>query len=487
MFVRIGATVETAAYIVGNESYDDMDVLSRVSTKDIDALCRSVTHPGGLLANGQPNRGQIISSTFQKQLHLATYYLQTRRRVSRNVEPANITLAIVTGRMLHLRRELEKAYENPTNLKVEINRKDWPKTLGLFERALAKIMGTDGTPLDYCVRENAEVPAEATDPEAAYANLEIQMRTRAPILAGNGVDFSDTFLLDNRTVWNEVANTFEGTEDWPHIRSYLTTLDGRGAILKLRSLKMGTQYVQNQSGAVEKRWRELSWSGNKRNWTFDNYVTQHEECYNQLLELDGYQEPNVGTRVRLLMDGILTPILDSSKNAVYASDTLRTDFSGTCSLFTNFLGAIPNKGTENRDQRRNASELDTQGGGQGPADRFYSDEEYKKFTPAEKNQLWEKRNKTRQPKGDGGGKNARKKGTKRPPPGNYDKSIKALTTASKKQARQLAKLVSASTDDASSADDDAGPSADHDDANATSNRSNPALRRSRRRSNRPAA
>jgi hypothetical protein len=145
--------------------------------------------------------------------------------------------------------------------------------------------------------------------------------------------------------------------------------------------------------------------------------------------------------------------------------------------FTNFLGAMPSSGAERRDQRRNASDLTSQGGGKSTEDRYYTPEEYRKFTNKEKAALYEKRLKTRKGKsGDGGGK-----GGKRPRNDNYDKMNKAV----KKQGRQIAQLLSQGEEPSNEEDDAASESAETEPA---SNRTNPALtRRPRRRPGRTEA
>ena len=230
---------------------------------------------------------------------------------------------------------------------------------------------------------------------------------------------------------------------------------------------MGTQYVQNQSGIIEKQFRELSWSGDKRNWNFENYATKHQHYFNLMKELEGYQEPNEGTRVRMLMDGIKTTILDSAKNTILSSDTLRTDFDGCMAQFTNFLGAMPSS-VENSDQRRNASELNSEGG-TTVQNRFYTAAEYKNLDGAARTALYELRKK------DGKGKDSGKPKGKR---SRNDKPFRDQNKVIKKQGEQISRMMSQlSTTD--SDNDDAASTTAEADTELASNRTNTALRRRR--------
>jgi hypothetical protein len=471
LFVRLGTEQATATHIVDGEGYDEMSKLAQMTKKDVDALCKNVRSPGGMLA-GQRNGGHTLSNRFQKLLVQAVFYIKTRRRVSRVVNAGDIEVATIDTRLLNLRREKEADYTNPTQVKIEIHKQDWSKTFSMFEQGLGTIKGIDGAPLSYCMRKEEEVVADADDPATNYSDPNSEMKARAPIVnAGpNAVGYSDTFTLDNPTVWEQVRFTFEKTEEWTHIRSFMKKEDGRGAILKLRTIKMGTQYVQNQSGLLEKKFRELNWAGDKRGWKFENYVTKHQHYFNLMKELDGYQEPNEGTRVRMLMEGITTTILDSSKNAIIASETLRDNFDGVVAQFTNFLGAMPSSGSATRDQRRNASELASDGG-TTVQNRFYTSDEYKKLSKEDRQALYDLRKK------DGGSKEA--KGSKRT---NFDKTFKSQNKLLKKQGRQIARLTSRLGVEASDEEAEA-PVADAEaETEVMDNRTNPALRRRRGRS-----
>lgn len=484
LFVRLGTTVATAAYIVDDQGYDEMDKLSEMTKTDVESFVKVIRSPGGMNADGTQNRGHSLTSIFQKRMHQAVFFIKTKRRVSRKVTPADIDVNTIATRLLNLRREKEAAYTNPVALKVEINKQDWAKTFSSFEQALGMIKGVDGTPLSYCMRKKETVTPEADDAPTNYTEDTSEMQARAPIVnAGpNGTGQSDTFIMDNPTVWDQVRFTFEQTDEWTHIRPFRATQDGRGAILKLRSVKMGTQYIQNQSGRIEKQLRELTWKGDSRQWKFEQYANKHQHYFTLLKELEGYREPNEGTRVRMLMDGIGTHQLDSAKNNILASDTLREDFDGAVQQFTNFLGSIPSSGTEARDNRRNASELGSEGGSK-VQNRFYSPEEYKKLSKEDRTALYDLRKKA-----GGGGKDGTGRGKGKRP--NPDKPSKEQNKLIKKQSRQIAKLKSQQSAAAAASDDEEEEASENEaETEVASNRTNQALRRRRgsRHTNRAAA
>jgi hypothetical protein len=473
LFVRLGAAQATAEHIVDEEGFDEMAKLAQMTTKDVDRFCKNIRSPGGLLAAGGQNRGHTLTNSFQDHLHQAVFFIKTKRRVSRAIAAGDIEVTRINTRLLNLRREQEAEYTNPTQVKVEINKQDWSKTFSTFEQALGTIKGVDGAPLSYCMRKDEAVKPEAEDPITNWTDdSNSEMKARAPIVnAGpNATGFSDTFTMDNPTVWSQVRFTFENTEERTHVRPFMRKEDGRGAILKLRTIKMGTQYVQNQSGSIEKKFRELTWKGDTRGWKFETYATKHQHYFNLLKELEGYQEPNEGTRVRMLMDGITSDKLDSCKNNILSSATLREDFDGAVAQFTNFLGAMTSSSAETRaEQRRNVSELGSAGGTK-IQNRFYTPDEYKKMSKEDRTVLYELRQKA-----DGGGKNSSGRATGKRT--GYDKSFKEQNKLLKKQGRQIAKLMSQQSAAASPEAEDSPTDDAEAETEVASNRTNPALRR----------
>ena len=153
LFRRLGADDPTATYIVDQESFNRLSVLSKMDKQEVDTFCKNVRSPGGANAAGGQNRGHRLSYIFQRHMQQAVFYMKTKRRVSRTVAARDIAVANVDTAFLDRQRKEEEEYKNPTDVKVEINRQDWAQTFKTFEHALDTIAGTDGAPLSYCMRE----------------------------------------------------------------------------------------------------------------------------------------------------------------------------------------------------------------------------------------------------------------------------------------------------------------------------------------------
>ena len=90
---------------------------------------------------------------------------------------------------------------------------------------------------------------------------------------------------------------------------------------------------------AERRLRDVNYHGEKRNWTFEKYVTVHKEQHHVLtnLEQHGYKGIDDRSKVRFLIDGIKTTRLDTVKATILSSDEYRADFDKCVTLYKDFI------------------------------------------------------------------------------------------------------------------------------------------------------
>jgi hypothetical protein len=107
---------------------------------------------------------------------------------------------------------------------------DWPKYLALYN-------GQNAIPLDYIIRANVMMPAEATDPSfgeprSIYASLRDEITARADHQASQ-------YRADNAKVFELLDESVTGHEHlkmW--LKPYATLRDGRGAWLNFKASAM---------------------------------------------------------------------------------------------------------------------------------------------------------------------------------------------------------------------------------------------------------
>ena len=97
--------------------------------------------------------------------------------------------------------------------------------------------------------------------------------------------------------------------------------------------------VDNMSSRAEAKLKDTSYSGEKRRRNFENYVKTHVDQHAILTGLvkHGYSGIDDRSKVRHLMDGIKTKVLDSVKTQIMGSAALRNDFDACVNLYKDFI------------------------------------------------------------------------------------------------------------------------------------------------------
>ena len=460
LFVRIGMTQAVADNLVGNNGIDSIAILTKLEPDTIDKLIKTIRHPGANAA------GHEVPFQIQQYLKDIAWLLKHRIRTSRALDVPHITLPILTEE-LEIYRNHEKQWSDPDELGVEVNRKDWTKTFRVLEEAFAYYKGVHGAPLSYVIRGNRTVPPNP-DPSADYADIPDEIIARAPIqtTADPPVEVA-TFKPDNTALWKLLSGLFKDTVDWTDIKHCARSKNGRKAFLDLKTARLGAQHTSNISSEIEKRWLGLSYAGPKRNFKFDDYARAHKECFLHLAELEGYREPDARTRVRKLIDQMVTRELDTSVNMILASPTMITDFDAAVAHIKGFLGNREDTlvtGKRGRDGRTIAL-VDTKH--RGP-------NEWKDLPQEERDEILEERRRKKQQRQNGD--KDKSKGTWKGPSNNGKK--KGRKDTFKDLKRRIAELESKQSAE------DAGGNNDGNDANGDNganggggNRNNPALQR----------
>jgi hypothetical protein len=149
---------------------------------------------------------------------------------------------------------------------------------------------------------------------------------------------------------------------------------------------------------AEAKLGSVSYTGERKKWTWEKYVQIHAEQHAVLNGLTdyGYSGIDNGTKVRNLMEGIKTDALDTVKAAVLARPALRTNYPDVVTLYGDFI-----KQQKIESASMNVSDAHITHHHNGPAsvagidyeascdgvveDRFYNRAEYITLSPDQKN------------------------------------------------------------------------------------------------------
>ena len=85
--------------------------------------------------------------------------------------------------------------------------------------------------------------------------------------------------------------------------------------------------------------QNLDYHGEKKNWKFEKYQAAHLEQKNIPvgMEVHGYSSIDDRDKVRYSIDGIKNYKLEVGKTHVLVSPASRQDFTGVCSLFSDYI------------------------------------------------------------------------------------------------------------------------------------------------------
>ena len=274
---RIGFTNKARAYITDNQDID-LEELSLMKDEDVEQLCKTVHHPGGQImvaVVAQSNHGIPVSIPAEHNLKLACYYLQYHACVSCPVTAIGIMLDHV--RTLHNHKEGKGKQEDSEAL--EINDKDWPKTLEAIKQWLSTCMGVTKILLAYVVRDDEVPPAADDDPATSYNDIWEELITHA-LISTAGAAANDpriptrTFKQDNKKVWEKLSQLCREETCWIYIKAHVKSQDGHAAYMSLKQHYLGPNNVNHMANKAENRIRSLSYTGEKHNWNFEKYTNE---------------------------------------------------------------------------------------------------------------------------------------------------------------------------------------------------------------------
>ena len=439
---RIGFTAESAMFIVVTQGYNSLEELGVLTDKEVASLCKVVRRPGGTMVNPQavvvgqpaaiPNPGLSVSLRAENNLKLACYFIRYRGRTSRTCDPSDITLANV--RSLRGHKEWEEQHEDLEA--PEINPRDWPRTIDSLEEWLRGNLGLTKIPLMYVVRDEIEVKPSADDPEANYDTKQDELISRAPIHDATGVPTA-TYLADRGRVWDLLSEITRNKECWSYVRPAQRKRDGRKAYLGLKMHYLGKNNVDNMSSRAEHKLQNTSYTGEKRRWNFEKYVTVHVNQHAILegLKQHGYAGIDERSKVRHLLAGIKTNALDSVKTRIYSDEKLRQDFEACVNLFQDFIEQQGGSKVVDRyvaaiealkHKQRGSIIPDEMQPDLSIEDRYYTADEYRKLTAKQRLGLRIKRE---------------KRGHKSRPGKNKDKDKKRKLDISKRSIKAIASAL----------------------------------------------
>ncbi len=156
----------------------------------------------------------------------------------------------------------------------------------------------------------------------------------------------DWFTLDNHRVYDKFKALVLKGPGWSFIKQFDHLKDGRNAVLTLRPQCEGTSAIQTRKASSYAKILAAKYSGQRHNFTFDQYVDIHQAAYNTLAELD--EAVPETKKVADFLAGISDPRLATAKDLTLGDTAKLGDFEA-CQQYLKAL--VYNTATQDTHER----------------------------------------------------------------------------------------------------------------------------------------
>jgi hypothetical protein len=125
---------------------------------------------------------------------------------------------------------------------------------------------------------------------------------------------NQAYVNDSMEVWSYMANITRAHDCWTYVKPAQRTKYERRAFLLLWNQILVPNNVDNMASEAEANLGSVSYTGERKKWTWEKYVQIHTEqhaVFNGLTDY-GYSGIEIGTKFRNLMAGtVKSAVMDS--------------------------------------------------------------------------------------------------------------------------------------------------------------------------------
>jgi hypothetical protein len=395
---RIGLDVPARNAIV-EQGIVNMDATQRFTDESISSLCKIARQEDDV----------EITFTHEMRFHALRAWVKDRKRCGLATDAALFTLQIANSMQerLAFNKELLSVKDTVKIPMPEAFSKSsmfpgWKDAMATY---FAQLKSSDNDiSLSYIIRELAVAPddVEYEDPR--------EEKSAKVLLAG------PNYMIDNKRVFAIIKTLTLAGPGWSWIVKFDKKSDGRKAWLALVAHYEGTSSQNHMKELARKAIRDTEYVGDRRNFTFDQYIQVFQKAYATLERLDDPTKPE--TQVTQFMDNIKDSSvkMEAAMAFVTGNPIYALDFDAATQYMSGFVMTLTNRSTK---VTRSVGALTGQpspyqgGGGQGRGDTrarrrgrggrggqgnrpnnkstFLPKEEWDALSPEEKSQILSKR------------------------------------------------------------------------------------------------
>jgi hypothetical protein len=305
----------------GYSKFDDVKGI--VDEDELDALFSAIRRPGGTILNNNNqeinNPGTFMGTNQQKRFRQLAYYMRYMETVQREFVVAEASLGRLT-RLWKFKVDLDRIRKdgNPALPEKFTTGKKSRETIEDIESWIGSSYGIEGTPLEYIVRAEVELPV--TDPGFGNPTFRSELIRRAH-------HTGDPYQIDNEAVFTLMRHVTHGTDAWAFVKQFDRTKDGRGAYLSFKAQYAGASHISQVKNKAENTLNTIFWNGKARNFQWDGFIARHKSAF---ADLEAYGEGRTDeAKVRNLLSRITDERLAVAKGVVFSNATLLTNYQQT--------------------------------------------------------------------------------------------------------------------------------------------------------------
>jgi hypothetical protein len=299
------------------------------------------------------------------------------------LEPALVTEQLHADEALRSRKRAggddeESIIKQPGDFTDAAKWKMWNE---LFQNYLGSLLNRYRVPLLYVLREDDAIlldPAEiAALPTAHERFLQTTPLSGAQYETDNGRVFE---LLESLLI----KGTYHS-----YIEPYKVARDGRGGYLALTTHFEGPTVIGTSLEDSYRSLEKLQFTGDKSNFSFDNFVDRHVKAYSSIKRLGGDDEViSDKKKVRDLLSRIRTndAALLSAKVQVMANVAMSEDFTMCCDFMRQIARTI-SKSSYSKEKRLIGA-ANTRNDTAGLTSAAVPNIKWQKYGPAQKTHVW---------------------------------------------------------------------------------------------------
>jgi hypothetical protein len=245
---------------------------------------------------------EIAVSRLKLVIYWVKFQIRTNWPFLFKGEPTRYLSEVETKDFLPFREQkeiIDAWFDNnkePDHAPLTLDMASVPKVFDKIKTTLTHICGAAGIPLAYVIRHQLEPPNWEEDPpygneDSIYPSYDEEMIARAPILKPGtwhfGLNktletdgpFSTNFRGNNNKVWLILHAMLSTSGAWQHVKKFTAGQDGRQAWWTLQTHYFSTDKIYLMANAILTALKNLHYSGDRVNFTFDKYcnVEQHNQ------------------------------------------------------------------------------------------------------------------------------------------------------------------------------------------------------------------